>query len=280
MRLRRMRRTADLKEMFNGIVQYGDKILKQVENFKNNARQLKTTIEQYEADQSNDNARAVKKIIVDLINGNNESFGLSELPEVEGYDSVFDSINKEYRNLKVRKGQNTDLAKEIEPGKKFLANVINNIINSKIDEALDAFVEALKNQYGAEYANGWNPLRLAIFDLTDDEISILNRARQILEGNNNKVKEEFSKFTDQYDSQLQRNFSDFQYYLKSFKNLYGGKTPSNEEKGPYENVVKAMDEVANQMQLVEDQILDIDEGLQNAASTEKSEGETTTPSAS
>ena len=280
MKLRRMRRTADLKEMFNGIVQYGDKILKQVENFKNNAQQLKTNIEKYEADQSNDNARAVKKTIVDLINGNNESFGLSELPEVEGYDSVFDSINKEYRNLKVRKGQNTNLKKEIEQGKKFLTSVVNNIVNSKIDEALDAFVETLKNQYGEEYANGWNPLNQAIFDLVNDEISILNGASQILEGDNTKVKEEFGKFIDQYDSQLQRNFSDFQYYLKSFKNLYGGKTPSNEEKGPYENVVKAMDEVANQMQLVEDKILDIDEGLQNAASTEKSGEEETVPSAS
>ncbi len=265
MRLRRMRRTADLVDLINDLESYGSSLKNKLEgvlkSYNDQKEKIETSIGELNSapvPEKNDKGREVKRSIMNLVNGEGDFPGLSELPETEDYGKTYDRIVTEYNNLKVKKTQrNLDglasdsekaLLDEYNGGKQKIAEVINNITQWNLKKALDDFIGVLKDQYGADYANGWKPLEQAIVDINDEYVGILGEFQKLFGGMFRKENlGEFKKLLDGYGRNLIQDGQDLNYYRKQFKDLYKGNPPDYEKKS-YEEVMKAFDGVFENMQ--------------------------------
>lgn len=258
MTFRRMRRVADLVDLVNDLENYGTSLKNKLEgvlqSYKDQADKIEKSIgelDQASADQKNEKGREVKKSIMNLVNGEGDFPGLSELPETEDYGTVYDRIVKEYNDLKVRKTQRSldgvasesekALMEEYGNGKQKIGEVINSFKQWNLKKILDVFVGVLKDQYGADYARGWNPLEQAVLDLLNEFVGILVDFQKLFGSTFRKENlSEFNKMLEGgYQRQLLSDMQDFNYYVQQFKTLYKGQPPDYEKK-PYDDVMKSM----------------------------------------
>lgn len=281
MKFRRMRLIAKLDDVVPALAQYRRSLRKRLvaisKEYEDARKDVETKIEKYNnasVDMKNEAARAVKTSIMGLVNGNSSFPGLSELPEAEGYDNVFDTVVKEYRNLRVRKAPRSDdgsvdknkliedVKKELVKFDGFQKKVTDE---EKLKNSLDAYIEELGKRYGNKYANDWKPLSDAILHIqkyfAEYCTHLLNRV-EAAKGNFDTLKNVAGDIGSTYLTALIKNTQDFNYYLRQFGSLYkAGKAPKGDEESKYTAVLTNMKNVFDAMQNADDALNDVSELL-------------------
>lgn len=236
MKFRRMRRTAELKDIVTTLDEYKSELIKKhkdIENeFDNRRNAIDTEVRNFEKENSKPNAQKVKQSIVNIINGDGTFPGLSELPETENYANYFNVILDEYNKIKVKRPNSNEVMSDLSSGEHNYTDRLNKLKENNIEAAFSQFIKALANAYSTQYADGWKPLEKAVLDLKNDFVVNFNQFSKLFGGifRGNTVKENFGRLFNSLNKRLNKDMSDFNYYAQEFKTVYAsGFQPRTEE---------------------------------------------------